>query len=690
MNMNKNILKYALACCATAFLASCSLDEYNPVAADSSEGLSTDFDKWYGMQTKCYEPIYGQMYTVTDFLSVAEAGTDLWLTSKNSDNTKELFYYEGLVPYAGKGWDKFFSQAYSALGYCCTTIENGEKMEQTTAVKQLLAEARFLRGYYHLMLTTYFGPITLVTQDVEKGVNLSPKRNTLSEIYASVTSDLEYAMNNLDVTPYNNNRARASKKSALGFLCRAYVQAAGQGLTAPDGKSYWQKAADLASDFVADTEAGGAKYGGYLYSDIADVWNQANNRNNKEALFVAAGVDAGVETDTWNYASAGKNKLFAYCYWNQNICSDISKIKSDKQNYFYGRTNSGLYAPSKYLLDLYNPSWDKRWENSFQTAFGGFSMAQPGWLKYSSQTASISDAIVQKYGMDPSVSGQKIYPYVDCNAIQMGVTGGNQYTATVWPKGETSGDVSLLQSVKNPYVIDYDTDPESHGLAKDDHRFFLYLSKDDMTQADKAGRTYACVNINDLFDGKVYNSTSTGNAWEQKYGSTNPLWQAYPALNKFQWSYDGVFYGSNLQIKNGDIFIMRSAEVYLIAAEAYQKLGDGQKAAQYINKLRKRAARAGVDPSTYELQNASETDVLDEYARELCGEHQRWAVLQRHLSLFKSQLEKANPRAAASFKDYDKWRPMSQTFLQQIDNAEEYGDNGYGTTAKSGLDGYEQ
>jgi len=688
--MNKYILKNAFIFGAAALLASCSLDEYNPIGADTSEGLSTEFDKWYGMQTRCYEPIYGQMYSVTDFLAVAEGGTDLWLTSKNSDNTKELFYYEGLVPNAGKAWDKFFSQAYSALGYCCTTIENGEKMEQTDAVKTLNAEAHFLRGYYHLLLTTYYGPITLVTQDVEKGVNLAPKRNTLSQIYQSVISDLEYAKDNLGITPYNNNRARATKKAAVGMLCRAYVQAAGQGLVAADGTSYWQKAADLASDFVADTEAGGARYGGYLYSDISDLWNQANNRTNKEALFVAAGVDAGVETDVWNYGNTGKNKLFAYIYWNQNVCSDISKIKSDKQNYYYGRTNSGLYAPSKYLLDLYNPAWDKRWENSFQTAFGGFSMQQPGWLAYNKQTASINDAIVEKYGMDPAVKGKKIYPYVDCNAVQLGATGGNQYTASVWPKGETSGDVSKLQKADNPYVIAYDTDPESHGLAKDDNRFFLYLSKDNMTTADKAGRTYACVNIDDLFDGKVYNSTSTGNAWEQKYGATNPLWQVYPALNKFQWNYDGVFNGSNLQNKNGDVFIMRSAEIYLIAAEAYQKLGDGAKAAQYINKLRKRAVREGVAASVYELQTASEQDVLDEFAREECGEFQRWSILQRHGKLTKDYLQVSNPRAAEAVKACCKYRPMSQTFLQQIDNAEEYGDNGYGTTAKSGLDGFEQ
>ena len=159
---------------------------------------------------------------------------------------------------------------------------------------------------------------------------------------------------------------------------------------------------------------------------------------------------------------------------------------------------------------------------------------------------------------------------------------------------------------------------------------------------------------------------------------------------KFQWNYDGVFNGGNLQVKNGDVFIMRSSEIYMIAAEAYQKLGDGQKAAQYINKLRKRAARAGVEASTYELKTVSEQDVLDEFARELCGEHQRWALLQRHGKLTKDYLQTSNPRAAEAIKACDKWRPMSQTFLQQIDNAEEYGDNGYGTTAKSGLDGYEQ
>lgn len=673
-----------MALCATAFLASCSLDEYDPLGSDTSSSL-TDYDKWYGMQTKSYNSIYGELYPVADFLQVAEGGTDLWLTPENKDGYKELFYYEALVPFAGKQWDKFFMQAYSALGNCVSVIKNSEKMEQTNDVKVLTAEARFLRGFYHLLLTTYYGPITLVTNSAEEAADLTPKRNTLSEIYKSVTEDLEYAMNNLGKTPYNNNRARATKKAALGMLCRAYVQAAGQGLTAPDGQSYWEKAAILAAEFVADTEAGGTKYGGYLYDDISDVWAQDNNRTNKEALFVAAGVDSNTDLDSWNYANAGRNKLFAYCYWNQNVCPDLSKIKSDKQNYLYGRTNSGLFAPSKYLLDLYNASWDKRWENSFQTSFGGFSMVQPGWKKYKEESvAKLNPKLANQFKIDMDMATKSIYPYADCNAKKEEQDpGGNQYTASVWPKGETSGDVEKLTRPKNIYVMDYPA-------AKDDNRIFLYLSKENLTEADKKGRVYACVNIDDLFDSNgSYWNTNVGNAFGQKYGETNPLYKTYPCLLKFNWNYDGVFNGGNLQVKNGDIFIMRSAEVYLIAAEAYQKLGNGAKAAEYINKLRKRAARAGVAESTYKLSNATESDVLDEFARELCGEHQRWAVLQRHQA-FRTQLGKGNKRALAAFKDFHKWRPISQSFLQMIDNAEEYGDNGYGTTAKSGLEGFEQ
>lgn len=283
--MKKLVYNVALALCAMVTINSCSLDEYNPMEVTGEETLAT-FDGWYGMQTQCYNPIYSQLYTVTDFLSVAEVGTDTWLTANNNDNSKELFYYESLTPSKDKAWDKLFMQAYTALGICNTVINRAESVEgNADDIRVLTAEARCLRGFYHLILTTYFGPITLCMNEAGNNIVLEPKRNTLSEIYSYIIDDLKYAADNLNTTPYGNNRARVSKKSAMGLLARAYIQGAGQGLS-ENGVSYWQRAADVAESFIADTEAGGGTYGGYLYKDISDMWADGNNRTNKEALLL--------------------------------------------------------------------------------------------------------------------------------------------------------------------------------------------------------------------------------------------------------------------------------------------------------------------------------------------------------------------------------------------------------------------
>lgn len=54
-----------------------------------------------------------------------------------------------------------------------------------------------------------------------------------------------------------------------------------------NGVSYWQRAADVAESFIADTETGGdCLVGVYLYKGISDMWADGNNRANKEALLL--------------------------------------------------------------------------------------------------------------------------------------------------------------------------------------------------------------------------------------------------------------------------------------------------------------------------------------------------------------------------------------------------------------------
>ena len=116
--------------------------------------------------------------------------------------------------------------------------------------------------------------------------NLSPKRNSVPEIYAQIVSDLRSAFQNLPVTPYENNPQRVTKKSAFGLLARVYAQGAGEGLS-EGGKSYWLRAKEVADSLINNM----GTYGATMYDDFAKVFASANNRNNAEVLFTAYGLN---------------------------------------------------------------------------------------------------------------------------------------------------------------------------------------------------------------------------------------------------------------------------------------------------------------------------------------------------------------------------------------------------------------
>lgn len=647
----KNIFsKVALGACLITSLHACSLDEYNPTMVEADETLST-FEGWKGMQSYCYQALSGYMFNF-EFLALSEGGTDTWLTSINKTWAQEVFYYEGLASNTQYP-NVSFKYAYSMINNCNAVINRAAEVKDGDAgmIEKLVAEVRCLRAYYYSVLVTHYGNITLNLTEADK-INTRPQRNTMEEIYAQIIEDLKFAAEKLGTTPCDNNYARCTKKTALGLLARVYAQGAGEGLS-ENGVSYWQRAKEVSEDLINNASA----YGAYIYDDVEDVWAQANNRNNKEALFIASGpnpYDASCKVGK-------QTNIFSFFFPNPYKLSDIYKT-NDKSNYFYGRVNNNILAPSKYLIDCFDAQYDKRWENSFVTAFADFSLVQAGWGTYASKTLELTAEICDKYGISSEHVGKKIYPYADATYLPTSNGAGNQYPAKVWPKGDHSGNIENLQEVKNVYVHPYP-------LAEDEDRFSIYLSKEYLSDADKAKRAYACINIDDLFDAE-------GKYKEASFDKTNSF-MMYPALSKYNWNYDGAFNGSNLQYKCGDQMIMRMAEVYLIAAEANQKLGNGAKAATYLNILRKRACRDAADFEAHmKLTTASEDDIFDEYARELCGEYGRWALLKRHKA-FESRLAVGNPRAAKSFAQKHYLRPISYDFLSQIDNADEYGNNGY-------------
>ena len=87
---------------------------------------------------------------------------------------------------------------------------------------QIIAEARFLRAYYHFELVKWFGPIPLKGDarfkiDDEKIIPRSP----VEEVYASIEADLQFAIDNLN--PIAPQVGRATKGSAQALLGKVYL-----------------------------------------------------------------------------------------------------------------------------------------------------------------------------------------------------------------------------------------------------------------------------------------------------------------------------------------------------------------------------------------------------------------------------------------------------------------------------------
>jgi hypothetical protein len=146
----------------------------------------------------------------------------------------------------------------------------------------------------------------------------------------------------------------------------------------------------------------------------------------------------------------------------------------------------------------------------------------------------------------------------------------------------------------------------------------------------------------------------------------------YVSLKKFKDSTRATF---NEAQSARDVFIIRLAEMYLIAAEAELKIGKTDSAAYYLNVIRTRAAIPGHEAEMQITPGDVTLDfILDERARELAGEQLRWFDLKRTGTLL-SRVQAMNPDAAQYIKEYHKVRPIPQGQIDAVTNKDEFTQN---------------
>jgi len=143
----------------------------------------------------------------------------------------------------------------------------------------------------------------------------------------------------------------------------------------------------------------------------------------------------------------------------------------------------------------------------------------------------------------------------------------------------------------------------------------------------------------------------------EKFNQFAPIWKFFET---------GLPYGDDKGTR--DLFVFRLSETHLIAAEAYLQTGDEPKALEHINTVRHRAALPGME-GQMELSSVTIDDILDERARELCGEEPRWTELKRTGKLIE-RVKLYNERAAAAdaIQDFHLLRPIPLAQIERTTN----------------------
>jgi hypothetical protein len=194
----------------------------------------------------------------------------------------------------------------------------------------------------------------------------------------------------------------------------------------------------------------------------------------------------------------------------------------------------------------------------------------------------------------------------------------------------------------------------------------LYIPHTEWTKAQIDAKNYAVVNPE--------SSTATfydeGPFVRGSYRYKRVTGQYYLHLRKF----DDTLRATPNEAKGSRDWVMfRVAEAYLLAAEAYFRAGIPSEALPYINNLRRNAALPGKETAMeISLSDLSIDFILDERARELCGEGKRWIDLKR-LGKLTERVRLHNPwnngmYGTDNIQDFHALRPIPQSHIDRCSN----------------------
>ena len=227
-----------------------------------------------------------------------------------------------------KGW----AALYKAINTCNSIIENAENLNDSDSKNQLVAEAKFLRGYYYFLLVQTWGDVHLTLEET-KGVETEANRTPESQIYEqAIIPDLQFAIDNLPVQ--EKAFGRANKAAAEAIMCRVRMV-----------REEWSEAEKLAKNVINN-------YDYELIKGYEKIWDLSDEQNS-EIIWSA---------QFWPQSTFNDGGNFSYLLWTPWY-SLTGGVGLD----FYKNGHTWVrYKPTVYLLDLFDMENDIRYQEGFK------------------------------------------------------------------------------------------------------------------------------------------------------------------------------------------------------------------------------------------------------------------------------------------------------------------------------------
>ena len=343
----KSILKLGTLALLTAALPACSFLDTDPQIIPDDGYYNSEQKLIYGLAgvygVLNSEALYGNYYS----LQIANADDLCYFNNyNNSESRPDRYNHSAGTAAIYDTWSKLYEGIKNANRYieavAQTEIDPGKL---SVDIGLYIAEARFLRAYYHFLLAQAWGDMPLRVK-----ATTSPNPNDVQMAATPQEQVLKWCADEIEATipdlyePIDNTPSRVSQTVAQGILARVYLFMAGESVKQIDGldkKEMYRRAAYWANEVIASHKHDlNESYEEIFINMIRDQYDTQFHESMWEAEFLGDRTSA---TD-----------------WTNGRIGDLIGLRSQS-----GTTNYSEWA-CNYSYGYYNGSytlWQLYWEN---------------------------------------------------------------------------------------------------------------------------------------------------------------------------------------------------------------------------------------------------------------------------------------------------------------------------------------